>query len=257
MINHDESWQVWVDKNQGCVIIIYRFEFHAKNIPIKLLKFLRTFLPLIFLFRWFFLIQKRPQMMDSFRSDLEICFNKKSEITTKKYPRVPEVKVMLGFIFNCVIAHQRLGLPRHTKFPFMLSHTYTEIERNSFFKAFLKRSISWIFARKREYEENPEGVEKGSPRPFFVISLRMTYFPNRLESWIRRRPHKNKSMTFFCLWINELISGMTWFFTVFFTSFAYTISTIFKGGRKTPLYKHAFYNTFSIQTRLDEYVYHT
>ena len=122
MINHDESWQVWVDKNQGCVIIIYRFEFHAKNIPIKLLKFLRTFLPLIFLFRWFFLIQKRPQMMDSFRSDLEICFNKKSEITTKKYPRVPEVKVMLGFIFNCVIAHQRLGLPRHTKFPFLLSH---------------------------------------------------------------------------------------------------------------------------------------
>ena len=132
MINHDESWQVWIDKNQGCVIIIYRLNFHAKNI-IKLLKFLRTFLPLIFLFHWFFLIQKRPQMMDSFRSDLEICFNKKSESTTKKkYPRVPEVKVMLGFIFNCVIAHQRLGLPRHTKFPFMLSHVL-KIERNSFF----------------------------------------------------------------------------------------------------------------------------
>ena len=39
---------------------------------------------------------------------------------------------MLGFIFNCVIAHQRLGLPRHTKFPFMLSHVL-KIERNSFF----------------------------------------------------------------------------------------------------------------------------
>ena len=65
----------------------------------------------------------------------------------KKYPRVPEVKVMLGFIFNCVIAHQRLGLlPRHTKFPFMLSHLL-KIERNSFFPTHSWKDQSVEFSR--------------------------------------------------------------------------------------------------------------
>ena len=135
MINHDESWQVWIDKNQGCVIIgkkaiIYRLNFHAKNI-IKLLKFLRTFLPLIFCFTDFSWFKRGHKWW--IRSDQTWKYALTKNLSgTKKYPRVPEVKVMLGFIFNCVIAHQRLGLPRHTKFPFMLSHVL-KIERNSFF----------------------------------------------------------------------------------------------------------------------------